>query len=117
MTYLLLTVAFNVLVAVFFREFGKRHIDTLQAIVANYFVCILTGLLTLGHFPVQAQVQHSDWFFGSLMIGAGFFIVFNLMAWCTKRDGITTTVIANKLSLVIPVALVIILFHEPRGAL
>jgi drug/metabolite transporter (DMT)-like permease len=50
------------------------------------------------------------------MMGVGFIGIFNLIAYSTKIDGITTTTIANKLSLVIPVTLSVILYHETLNA-
>ena len=50
-------------------------------------------------------------------MGSGFILVFNLIAWCTRVDGITTATIANKLSLVIPAFFSIVLWDESAGAL
>ena len=38
--------------------------------------------------------------------------LFNLIAYCTKKEGITTTTVANKLSLVIPVVFSLWLYNE-----
>jgi drug/metabolite transporter (DMT)-like permease len=48
-------------------------------------------------------------------MGAAFISIFNLMAYCTRVSGITSMVLANKLSLVIPVICSLILFHEHAG--
>jgi drug/metabolite transporter (DMT)-like permease len=48
-------------------------------------------------------------------MGACFISIFNLIAFCTRVDGITTTTIANKLSLVIPVLFSVIALHESIG--
>jgi len=50
-------------------------------------------------------------------MGAAFILLFNLMAYITKVDGITTTNIANKLSLIIPVAFSVLLYHDHLGPL
>jgi drug/metabolite transporter (DMT)-like permease len=49
-------------------------------------------------------------------MGAGFIGAFNLMAWCAQKAGITTMALANKLSLVIPVMVAILVFGEQAGA-
>ncbi len=45
-------------------------------------------------------------------MGVAFISIFNLIAYCTKVDGITTTTIANKLSLVIPVGFALWLYGD-----
>ena len=115
MFYLIVTILLNVLISSIFKVFPKYKIDALQAIVVNYVVCVVTGSLFIGYIPYSGTVINSSWFLWSMLMGVGFFAVFNLIAYCTKVDGITTAVIANKLSLVIPVLFSIIVFKEQAG--
>jgi drug/metabolite transporter (DMT)-like permease len=52
-------------------------------------------------------------------MGTAFISIFNLIAYCTVEDGITTTTVANKLSMVIPVAFALWLYGDkmsvPKG--
>jgi drug/metabolite transporter (DMT)-like permease len=112
MIYLLLTVWLNVLLTVSFKIFDRYQIDTLQAIVANYWVCVATGSIFLGYFPLTASGWHQAWFPWALVMGGGFFTVFNLLGYITRREGITTATIANKVSLVIPFSFSLILYGE-----
>jgi drug/metabolite transporter (DMT)-like permease len=112
MLYLILTILLNVYLTVAFKIFQRLKIDTLQAIVVNYWVCVITGSIFLGHFPVQKTSFEQPWIFWSLVMGASFFTIFNLIGFCTKVDGITTTTIANKLSLVIPVGFALWLYGD-----
>ncbi len=116
MFYLVLTILLNVVISVIFKLFPKYQINTLQAIVVNYVVCVITGSLFLGQVPYTTEIIHRSWVPFSLLMGVGFISVFNLIAYCTKIDGITTTTIANKLSLVIPVLFSFFLYHEHAGA-
>jgi drug/metabolite transporter (DMT)-like permease len=116
MFYLLITIFLNVVIFAIFKVFPKYKIDSLQAIVANYCVCIITGSLFIGHIPFTTAHFHTTWFPWALLMGCGFISVFNLIAYSTKIDGITTTTIANKLSLVIPAIFSIYLYHEAAGA-
>jgi drug/metabolite transporter (DMT)-like permease len=115
MLYLVATILLNVVNSAIFKLFPKYGINTFQAIVANYIVCVITGSLFIGHIPFTMAAVHSGWFPWALVMGAGFIIVFNLLAYSTKVDGITTTIIASKLSLVIPALLSVWLYKEQVG--
>lgn len=115
MFYLIATIILNVIISAIFKVFPKYNINTLQAIVTNYCVCVATGCIFIGHAPFTASAMHTTWFPWALMMGCGFICIFNLLAYSTRVDGITTTIIANKLSLVIPVLFSIILYHEKVG--
>lgn len=116
MIYLLLVVLLNTLLSAEMKLFPKYRIDALQAIVVNYWVCVITGSIYLGHNPIGAASMHSNWFIWALLMGCGFISIFNLLAYCTRVDGITTTTVANKLSLVIPVCFSLLLYHEHANA-
>ncbi len=115
MFYLIATILLNVVISAIFKLFPKYEIDTLQAIVTNYCVCVVTGCLFMGHIPFSAEAMHSSWFPWSLGMGAAFIAIFNVIAYSTRVDGMTTTTIASKLSLVIPAILSVILYHEQVG--
>jgi drug/metabolite transporter (DMT)-like permease len=117
MFYLVLTILLNVVISAIFKLFPRYDINALQAIVVNYCVCVVTGCLFIGRIPYAASHIHSSWFPWALLCGVLFISIFNLIAYNTKTHGITTTTIANKLSLVIPVLFSIWLYHERAGAL
>ncbi|HXS37931.1 MAG TPA: EamA family transporter [Flavipsychrobacter sp.] len=117
MLYLIVTILLNTIISAIFKIFPKYNIDNLQAIVANYFACVVIGSLFMGHFPIDHISITQAWFPWSLLMGVGFISVFNMFAYCTKVDGITTSTIANKLSLVIPVIFSIFLYSEHAGAI
>ena len=113
--YLLLTILLNVIISAIFKVFPKYKIDTLQAIVVNYCVCVITGSVFIGHVPFTAAVIHTSWLPWALLMGCGFILIFNLLAYSTRVDGITTTIVANKLSLVIPALFSVFLYNERVG--
>ncbi len=117
MIYLLLAILLNAYIIVVFKVFERYGVDNLQAIVANYWVCAATGSVFIGHFPIGAQSLSYPWLGWALLMGAGFISIFNLIAYSTIRDGITITTIANKLSLVIPVAFAVWLYAEDLSLL
>ncbi len=112
MFYLIATILLNVLISVLFKLFPKYKIDTLQAIVANYCVCVVTGCIAIGHIPFSGATLRADWLPWGLLMGCAFIAIFNMLAYSTRVDGITTTIIASKLSLVIPVVFSLIVYKE-----
>ncbi len=115
MFYLLATILLNVVISAIFKLFPKYKIDTLQAIVTNYCVCVITGSVFIGHMPFSASVVHEAWLPWALLMGLGFICILNLLGYSTRIDGITTTVIANKLSLVIPAVFSVFLYGDRVG--
>jgi drug/metabolite transporter (DMT)-like permease len=115
MLYLIITILLNVLISAIFKLFPKYDIDAFQAIVTNYCVCVITGCLYIGAVPFSTATLNTAWFPWSLITGVAFIALFNLIAYNTKCFGITTTTIANKLSLVIPVVFSVVLYHENAG--
>lgn len=115
MIYLLAVILLNTYLSVLFKLFPRFGVDTLQAIVVNYWVCVVTGSIELGSFPVSdASVYHS-WFPWSVLMGLCFISIFNLIGYCTRHHGITATTVANKLSLVIPALFPIFFYNETEG--
>ncbi len=112
MLYLLLAIVLNAYLIVAFKIFERYKVDSLQAIVANYWVCVATGSVFVGRFPIGAESFTQPWIYWSMLMGAAFISIFNLIAYCTKEDGITTTTIANKLSMVIPVVFALWLYND-----
>ncbi|MCD6062517.1 MAG: hypothetical protein K0R82_428 [Flavipsychrobacter sp.] len=115
MVYLLASIFLNTILFVLFKSYARFGINNLQAIVANYWTCVATGCLMLGEFPVSATSIGESWMPWSALMGTMFFSVFNLLAFCTVKEGITTTTVANKLSLVIPVVFALFLYDEHLG--
>ena len=117
MYFLFLSILLNAFISVIFGYFRKYNIDNFQAIVFNYGVCILTGSLVLGEFPVTAAVLHEPYFKWSVLMGVLFISVFNLIAYSSQKVGVTITQTANRLSLVIPVALSVFLYGDKISVL
>lgn len=91
------------------------EINTFQAIVMNYVVCILTGIVfyssTLSAY-VQQVSSIPSWGYLAFFLSFAFILSFVLMAKTTQRMGITVATIASKLSLVIPVSFSLLLFSR-----
>jgi drug/metabolite transporter (DMT)-like permease len=117
MFYLFAVIILNAVIYAFFKLFPRYKVVTLQAIVTNYWVCVATGSIFLGYSPLNTGSLSQAWFPWAILMGIAFISIFNLVGYCTRRDGITTATIANKLSLVIPVLFSIFLYSEQAGFL
>ncbi|MBN9481958.1 MAG: hypothetical protein BGO70_15410 [Bacteroidetes bacterium 43-93] len=117
MIYLLLTILLNTFLFILFKLFPRFGIDALQAIVVNYITCVVTGSIFLGYFPINKASTQQPWFGWALFLGLLFISIFNFIAYCTRKYGMTISTIANKLSIVIPVVFSVLLYNEHLTAL
>jgi uncharacterized membrane protein len=115
MIYLALSVLFSVLLLINFRLHPRFGVNTFQAIILNYPVCFLTGLIFLPssqHFLVDFT-QPSTLF--AMLLGVGFVVTFLLSGVSTQRMGITATSLANNISLVIPVIFSLVVLKSSQN--
>ncbi|MGB5228797.1 MAG: EamA family transporter [Eudoraea sp.] len=109
---LLLSILFSSLIFVIFKLFDTHKVQTIYAIIINYVTACLVGILFYNK-PVQLyEIPKNDWFYGTLLLGVLFIVVFNLMAKTSQRLGVSVASVATKMSLVIPVILGLILYNE-----
>lgn len=109
---LLLSILFSSLIFVIFKLFDTHKVQTIYAIIINYVTAGLVGILFYNK-PVQLyEIPKNDWFYGTLLLGVLFIVVFNLMAKTSQRLGVSVASVATKMSLVIPVILGLILYNE-----
>ena len=111
MLFLGLSILLSVLLLLNFRLFPRYTINTFQAIVFNYPVCFLTGLLFLPAGQSFSINFSQTWTWLALGLGVGFIVTFLLSGASTQRMGITATSLANNLSLVIPVCFSLFVFQ------
>ena len=113
MLYLILSIIFNVAIFIAFRIFAQFGIRTLPAIVVNYFVCVLTGLVFLGNIRDIGTILTvgNEWIIFALLLGLLFIFTFYMIAVTTQRLSVTVTSIAAKMSLAIPVIFSLFVFQ------
>ncbi len=99
MQFLLLSIFFNTILGVIFKLYSKFKIDVFQAIVFNYFTCVLAAWIDLGHFPLQTSSFEQPWFRWAIILGFLFVSGFNMVAQTVRYFGITTGAIMQKMSL------------------
>lgn len=117
MGYLVAVILLNTLIFTLFKLFPRYGIDALQAITVNYSVCVITGVVVSGNNPFQINTLGEPWLSSALILGVLLIVLFNLLSYSTKVEGVTVTTITNKLSIVIPVIFSYILYNEEIGPL
>ncbi len=117
MIYLLLSVLSSTVIFVVFRLYKKFGVNTLQAIVINYFIACTVGFFGYIEGSDFSRVPQESWFPGALMLGVLFITVFNLAAITTQKSGLSVVAVATKMSVAIPVLFGIFLYNESTGIL
>lgn len=117
MIYLLLSILASSWILITFKLFSKYNVDTLQAIIINYIVASLSGLIAYPKPITITTIVKFDWFHGTIALGLIFILIFNLMAITTQKNGISVAAVATKMSVAIPVVFGILIYKESTGAL
>ncbi|NHF59320.1 DMT family transporter [Flavobacteriaceae bacterium TP-CH-4] len=112
---LALSVLFSSLIFVIFKLFKVYKIETLYAIITNYVVACVVGLLFYNGELSVVEVLGKPWFPGTLLLGFLFIAVFNLMAATAQKVGVSVASVATKMSLVIPVLFGVLVYKEALG--
>jgi len=115
--YLLLSVLSSTIIFIVFRLYKKFGVNTLQAIIVNYFVACTVGFFGYIEGSDFSHVPSENWFPGALMLGVLFITVFNLAAITTQKSGLSVVAVATKMSVAIPVLFGIFLYNEGTGLL
>ena len=115
MIYLLLSILASTIIFIIFKLFEKFQINIFQAIVVNYCIAFTTGILSYNGTITISQLPNLDWFYYTLVLGALFIIVFNLMAITTQKSGLSVVSVATKMSVVVPVLFGLLYYNESLG--
>ena len=115
MLLLVLCVIINAFVGVIFKYFQKYDVNVFQAIVVNYFVCGITGAVVYGGNPFSAAMVTETWFPYALVLSATFIGTFVLMALTVQGFGLVVASIFQKMSLLAPTILGILVYSESAG--
>ncbi len=106
MFFLFLCILANVGIFLTFRYFGIFKVETLEAIVVNYMICVITGLTFVKSQGIDFGGEldfTASWPYIGMALGVVFIATFYLMAVTTQKMGVTVSTVANKMALVIPV--------------
>jgi drug/metabolite transporter (DMT)-like permease len=117
MLYLVGSIIFSSWLTLSFKVIEKFGINNLQAIVFNYFTCVITGSIINGRFPVDKIGFSEPSFPWALAMGTIFVLLFNLVGLTAQKLGVAIASVAYKLSLVIPFLFSIYLYDEVNTVL
>lgn len=117
MIFLLLSVIFASILYVILKLFKTYQVNTLHAIITNYFVAFICGFLLSESRMSLSEVTSSSWFIGTIFLGMLFIVIFNIMGITAQRSGVAVTSVASKMSMVIPVVFGLIAYNESAGVL
>lgn len=114
---LALSVCCSSLIFIVFKLYAVYQVETTYAIITNYVVASTTGLLFYEGGVTLDEIPEKEWFWGTLILGALFIVVFNLMASTAQNVGVSVASVATKMSLVIPVVFGVLVYKEELGAI
>lgn len=115
MIYLLLSIIASTLIFIIFNLLGKYKVNTLQAIIVNYFTAFITGVLSYESTTTITEIINKDWFYGAIFLGILFIAIFNVMALTAQRNGLSVASVASKMSVVIPIIFGLYAYKESLG--
>lgn len=111
--YLLLSVLLSVITVTFFKLFQRFNVSTFQAIVVNYVVCIVVGNSISEQPIIFTSFWKQPWFVYAAFLGFLFISVFYSIGLTAQRISASASMIAAKLSVVIPVTIALFIYNEP----
>ena len=111
MIWLIASILFSSLIFAIFKIFNKYEVNNLEAIIVNYLVASILGFFLFGNTPSISQLNSS---FGitALIIGFLFITLFNVMAKVTQQNGVSVASVSNKMSVIIPVIVAILIYQD-----
>jgi len=115
MIYLFISICISSFLFVIFKLFDVLKINTLQAIVFNYFVAAILGFF-LSDISVSVQeIPSQPWFLGAFLLGFLFIAVFNVMALTSQKNGLSVASVSSKMSVVIAIIFGVWYYNESLG--
>ncbi len=115
MTLILISIVLSGALIICFKVFETFNINSSNAISINYLFASAVGV-TVGYEQFRSiSIIHSDWFPYTLLFGIMFISTFNLVAYGVKTSGLMVVSIAQKMSLIIPLAFSILYYDESAG--
>lgn len=98
-----------------FKYFEKINVNNLQAISVNYFTAGILSIIFLPNTFEFDKINYSNttlFFVLAFIVGLLFVLTFNLYAHGAQKIGVTPSTIANKMSMIIPIIIGLILLNE-----
>lgn len=117
MIFLLFSILSSTAIFILFKLFNIFKINTLQAIVVNYFIAATVGFLSYEEAVNLEVIYNTQWFTGAALLGCLFILIFNVMAITAQKSGISIASVASKMGVIIPIVFGIYMYDEKAGIL
>lgn len=117
MIYLLFSILFTTSLVLLFKKFETYKLDIFQVITFNYITASALCFLFVEDNMSPLTLVKQNWFSYAVIIGLLFISLFNLIAYSAQKIGISTTSVASKLSLCIPIVFGFVFFKESLTSL
>lgn len=117
MIELIFSVISSTLIYVAFKSFSKFKINTLNALIINYYTAFILGFSIQSTSVKLIELPNFDWFLPAACLGTFFILIFYLMVITTQKNGMSVVSVASKMSLSIPVIFVIFYYGESLSIL
>ncbi len=102
---------------IIFRYFSHFGVNNENAILINYLLAFLFGLLLNGKDILNIPRNDLSWIIPVVILGILFVVVFHIMARSTQIAGISISSVAGRMSVIIPMSFSILYYNEPLSIL
>jgi drug/metabolite transporter (DMT)-like permease len=109
MHFLLLCILSSTAIFVTFKSINRLHIPAFPVIVINYLTATILGMLIYSGNTRIASIPGSPWLPISVVIGVMFILMFFLVAYSTRKAGLSVTTVASKMSVIFPIVFSLII--------
>lgn len=116
MIALALSVLSSTIIMVVFKLFDRYKIQTFQAIVVNYGVCVLCGVVLAKQSP-SLELLNYPWYPFTFVLGMFFITGFFAAGKTIEYFGVSVGAVVSKMSIAISVSAAFFLFKEEVNAL
>jgi len=117
MHFLILCILSSTGIFVIFKTIDRFGIPSFPIIVINYLVASVVGFLINPQPVSRAIVMEMEWLPISIMIGVLFIVMFFIIAYSSRKAGISVTTVASKMSVIFPIILSLIIDPSDRLSL
>ncbi len=109
MIFLVFSILSSAAIYIIFKYLDRFKINTFNVIIINYITATILGLLLTNTQVDIFSIYKNAWFPYSIIIGILFIMTFVLIAKSSQIVGIAITSVSNKMSVIIPIAVSIII--------
>lgn len=109
MIFLVFSILSSAAIYIIFKYLDRFKINTFNVIIINYITATILGLLLTNTQVDIFSIYKDAWFPYSIIIGVLFIMTFVLIAKSSQIVGIAITSVSNKMSVIIPIAVSIII--------